>query len=174
MLTFQKAAKEHVPIIHKWLDAPHVKAVWDEQTKDHPEGGLTRRELAAFVTGKPAIFTPWVVFLNNTAFALILEERDKSLVKDCRPFLVREGLTASLDFFIGEESFLGKGLSYRTLAAFISQMPPEVKRVLIDPSPENTKAIHVYKKAGFRPVREFVVSEGLFKENTLIMMQLDR
>ncbi len=37
-------------------------------------------------------------------------------------------------------------------------MLPNVKRVLIDPEATNKRAIHVYKKVGFKIIGEFIAS----------------
>ena len=61
-----------------------------------------------------------------------------------------------LDVLIGEEKFLGKGLSHRMILEFLRDKFPHVSKVLIDPEASNTKAIHVYEKAGFKKVEQFI------------------
>lgn len=41
---------------------------------------------------------------------------------------------------------------------FLTSQFPNVKKVLIDPEATNHKAIHVYQKAGFRIIGEFIAS----------------
>lgn len=62
---------------------------------------------------------------------------------------------------IGEESFLGKGLSYITLNKFTNTQDG-VSSFLIDPESSNTKAIHVYEKAGFKNIGTYIPKSGYF------------
>ncbi|WP_341750854.1 acetyltransferase [Candidatus Tisiphia endosymbiont of Sialis lutaria] len=64
---------------------------------------------------------------------------------------------------IGQENFLGLGLSSMTLARFINTTK-QVSTWIIDPSESNHKAISAYKKAGFKIVDSFAPSTGYFKD----------
>lgn len=41
---------------------------------------------------------------------------------------------------------------------FLTSQFPNVKKVLIDPEATNARAIHVYQKAGFKIIGEFIAS----------------
>lgn len=71
----------------------------------------------------------------------------------------------TIDFMIGNEQFLGKGLASKSLQAFadfVKTIDAEIKQFLIDPTETNNKAIHVYEKAGFSKVAEFAPDKGHF------------
>lgn len=78
------------------------------------------------------------------------------------PFLESDGKTLTLDYLIGNKKYLGKGLSYLTINEFKNFLDDQVSALLIDPESNNTKAIHVYEKAGFNKVSTFVPDEGDF------------
>ncbi len=80
----------------------------------------------------------------------------------------------SLDILIGNENYLGKGLSVQTINAFMEyikvEIDPSVDRFVIDPEIINNKAIHIYQKAGFQIVKEFIADEGKFEGKAHYLM----
>ena len=86
------------------------------------------------------------------------------------PYIEPQGKTWTIDFMIGEESFLGRGLSYKALSKFMDQMD-DVEAFLIDPEVSNTKAIHVYEKAGFVKIDRFTSKSGYFSGIEHILMK---
>jgi RimJ/RimL family protein N-acetyltransferase len=90
------------------------------------------------------------------------------------PWLEPEGKTLTIDFAIGEEAFLGKGLSSETLKKFAEDQEPSVSALLVDPEVKNEKAIHVYEKAGFIRVSTFIRGQGFFrgKPHYLLKMKI--
>ena len=65
-----------------------------------------------------------------------------------------DGIT--LDLFICDTAFLGKGLSVQMIREFLLTHFADKKKVFIDPEASNKRAIHVYQKAGFRITGEFI------------------
>ncbi len=64
----------------------------------------------------------------------------------------------TLDLFICELDYLGKGLAVSMVQQFLKGQFPKIKRVLIDPEVTNTRAVHVYQKVGFKILGEFIAS----------------
>lgn len=62
----------------------------------------------------------------------------------------------SLDVFICETDYLGKGLGTQMITEFLKSHFANVSDVLIDPEVKNSRAIHVYQKIGFRIVDTFI------------------
>lgn len=171
LINFKKVNRDTQSIITRWLDKPHVKERWDEQT-DHPEGGLTRRDLLKFVNHQPSIFTHWIAYDHETPYAYIMTS-DASTEPDnlYHPYLEPNGKVLTVDFFIGEENFLNKGLSYVTLREFGHFISKEAKALLVDPDDDNEKAIHAYRKAGFRIVGEILPAHGPFEGKRALIMK---
>jgi predicted acetyltransferase len=63
---------------------------------------------------------------------------------------------------IGDRAYFGKGYGARTLAEFmdffIKEVDPKADTFLIDPASDNPRAKHVYMKAGFEHIADFVMS----------------
>ena len=65
---------------------------------------------------------------------------------------------AGVDLLIGEPDYRGRGVGTRVLGAFVDGSvfsDPEVDICVIDPEPENTRAIRSYEKVGFRHIRTY-------------------
>ena len=69
-----------------------------------------------------------------------------------------EGLPESLaaiDFYIGEEQYLGKGIATQALTDFLqNHVLKDFTACFVDPDTENKAAIRTYEKAGFKVVKE--------------------
>ena len=66
---------------------------------------------------------------------------------------------ASLDVFIGEEDYFGKGLGPRIMEQFLREIvDPFYDACFVDPDTTNLQAIRAYEKAGFKTVK--TVKEG--------------
>jgi RimJ/RimL family protein N-acetyltransferase len=77
---------------------------------------------------------------------------------------------------IDNENYLGKGLAASTLEAFTKflqeDVDPTIDTFIIDPDPNNPRAKHVYAKAGFNRVGDFIMERGVFKgQKTYLMVK---
>ena len=89
--------------------------------------------------------TYWIGYEQEIPFAFLITS----------PF---DEETITLDLFICDLNYLGKGLAVPMIKEFLLQEFPKVKRVLIDPEKTNQRAIHVYQKVGFKVIGEFIAS----------------
>lgn len=169
MLTvhFEKATQEHINAIFTWLEAPHVQEFWDN-TPEH------REDIILFVNGRKApspyadgIFTYWIGSIENEPYCLLMTSEmlnSPDLPEYYLNCLSKTGKTYSIDFMIGNKDYVAKGLASPTLEAFMqyihSQIDSTIDRFMIDPEESNARAKHVYEKAGFKTIAEFISSHG--------------
>lgn len=75
---------------------------------------------------------------------------------------------------IGEEQFLGKGLSHLIIEAFLKSECHHAAAIITDPETRNNRGIRCYEKAGFEKVGIFVHEEGAWagRKHTLMMRHL--
>jgi len=179
-ISFVKATREHKDIILSWLDAPHIKAFWDN-SQEH------RDDIINFIEGRTTpspyfngTFDYWIGLIDKTPYCFILtsEYADSPELSDIHSAqLSKTGKTFSIDFCIGHPDYLGKGLAAPTLQEFMRffkrNVDSAVDRFFIDPDKNNPRAIHVYEKAGFRRVGEFIMEAGYFKGHKSILMIKD-
>jgi len=162
---FKPLDGEHRALVHRWLQEPHV-AKWFygqglENTINHLDDFLNGLQGGEY----------WLGFDQNRPFAFLMtshvEKSSDILAKWCS----EKGEAITLDLLIGETDYLGKGLSYILIQEFLASQFPHVNEVLIDPEATNSRAVHVYKKAGFKILGEYIPS---YNPRPHYMMRLDR
>lgn len=134
---FKHAAPLQRELIHRWLTQEHIQA-WLHGT------GLknTFEDLDKFFKGH-GLCEHWIAYADETPFAyLITSEEGKEAI--------------TLDLFICDVDYLGKGLAVPMIRQFLLKHFQHKKHVYIDPEANNSRAIHVYEKVGFRIVEEFI------------------
>lgn len=168
-LSFQLASAKDKTLIRSWWTKPHVMEFWDNT----PEAWMN---VENYFLGKKELFDYWIASFDAEPFALLMTSDASEGTTPENPmftWLAPEGLTVTVDFMIGEEKFLGLGLSYKVLHAFgIFLHARGVNALLIDPEIENKKAIHVYERAGFKIVESFIRKSGAFAGIEHLMMKM--
>lgn len=120
----------------EWLSKSHVKEWWDDSEdtleKVSSHYGETDTEAERFV----------------------LIEKTDGVEKPIGYFqyYFADGGEIGIDQFIGEEDYLNRGVGEQAIKRFVKLVinrhnPP---RIILDPSPENERAIRCYEKVGFR------------------------
>jgi aminoglycoside 6'-N-acetyltransferase len=149
-ITFVPVAHEHLPMLHGWLCKPHIREWWgNPETElgyivDMVEGRDSTRPFIFYVNGEPTGYIQvWFVGPHQN------EEWSKD-----NPWLMElPSQAVGVDLSIGEESKLSKGIGSAVLRAFVGKLRAEGHTaIIIDPDPENRRAVRAYAKAGFRPV----------------------
>lgn len=176
---FEKANLTHKYIIFEWLEEPHMKEFWDN-SQEHKD------DILNFITGRKQHYfygttRYWVGFLDDQPFCFVLTDEllaDQDDLTDLlRTWLSKTGKTISLDFGIGHKTFLGKGLAAPTLQAFVefynTHIDPQADTFFIDPNENNSRAKHVYEKAGFKAVDKYIAKKGHFiGDESLLMVKM--
>ncbi|NRA73490.1 MAG: GNAT family N-acetyltransferase [Rickettsiales bacterium] len=174
-IEFIKASLKYKQIIFSWLDEPHMIEFWDnsQEHKDDILNFIHNRKQHYF-SGTTQYF---IGLINNEPFAFLLAdvispEENLPLVQENH--MPKHGHAISIDFGIGNKDYLGKGLATSTLKKFISyyqeQIDNKANTFFIDPSENNSRAKHVYKKAGFKYIGKFNPTEGAFIDVPHLLM----
>lgn len=147
LISFQEFKNEH-RLLHGWLQQKHVREFWDdgdrtlEQVKNHYKNEEGIKRYIFYIDNHPAgYFQSYVVDEGNAYYSEALLGKH----------------ILGLDFFIGEPTFLNQGYALPVLSKFIKTYCLEIDRLLVDPEPTNSKAIHLYTKYGFAKIDEKVV-----------------
>lgn len=156
--SFRPLQKKQEQLIIDWLHKPHVK-------KWYHGVGLknTIKGIKMFLKGEKKHFDAWVAYINENPFAFIMTfelTEDDRADPDCHQakWMEHGSKTSGMDLLIGEEVFLGQGLAAPMIKNFLSSILKDSKTIFIDPEKANTRAIHVYKKAGFEEIDSFIAS----------------
>ncbi len=126
MMKFVPLTTEHFPLLVIWLNIPHVSEwwsdgkVWDEAAVAEKYSSYVECYKINECGKKKSIF-PFVIQYQGAAIGYIqyynvhdFERESFSVVQQHLP-----ASCAALDFFIGDEAYLGKGLGTVTLVQFL-------------------------------------------------------
>jgi RimJ/RimL family protein N-acetyltransferase len=158
-ITFRLATLIDHDLIKTWWTKPHVMEFWDNSKS-------MWENVENYLRGKKDLFDYWIGYLDGKPFSLLMTsefEKNQPIDNPYVKWIDPNGLTMSIDFMIGDEQFLGKGLGSNTLIQFSDLLHQKgVTALLIDPAENNPRAIHVYQKSGFEIVETFERSNGYF------------
>ena len=155
-LTFRALAPADLPMLHGWLQRPHVAAWWHEpRTLGAVESDYFSAEAAASST---------------RAFIALLDGEPLGFIQSYTALGSGDGWwedetdpgTRGIDQFLADESRLGRGLGSAMVDAFARRLfaDPAVTRIQTDPSPDNERAIRCYRRAGFVDRGQIVTPDG--------------
>ncbi len=149
-VAFRPIRPEDLPMIADWLARPHWREWWGEpepefgHIRDMVEGRDDTRPYIFHVDGRPAGYIQvWYIGPHQTP----------EWAAD-NPWLMELPADAvGVDLSIADGATLSKGIGTRVLKAFIARLRAAgLRNIVIDPDPENGRAVRAYAKAGFTPV----------------------
>ncbi|WP_189350436.1 GNAT family N-acetyltransferase [Mesorhizobium sp. M1E.F.Ca.ET.045.02.1.1] len=139
---FRPVTEADLPMIAGWLAEPHVAEWWDNPEKEIAE---IRAHLSSVSV------EPLIVELDGRPVAY-LQSYDPHL-EDDHPYADQPFGTLGIDLSIGPPELVGIGHGPAIVRQFVEELFEEgAPRVIIDPHPDNGRAIRAYEKAGFRPI----------------------
>ena len=159
-ITFKPLCAADFPLLLKWLEASHVKAWWDQDIKYDLD--LVKEKFGKHVHGTPIsnasnkLIYAYVVHVDDVPIGYIQAYNALSFAEDNGlDTTLIPSLSAGTDVFIGEHPFLGRGLGAQILESFWNDLlSPHFDCCLVDPNPNNNRAIGAYKKAGFNIIEK--------------------
>lgn len=139
---FRPVTEADLPMIAGWLAEPHVAEWWDDPEKEIAE-------IRAHIDSVSV--EPLIVELDGRPVAY-LQSYDPHL-EDDHPYADQPFGTLGIDLSIGPPELVGIGHGSAIVRQFVEELFGEgAPRVIIDPHPDNGRAIRAYEKAGFRPI----------------------
>lgn len=136
---FSLAKASQRTLLHQWFEQKHIREWLHGVGLQNTLNGLEK-----FFQGTSDT-TYWIGYDGDIPFAFLITSPEG---KDA----------TTLDLFICDLNYLGKGLSVPMIKEFLLTHFSHVQKVLIDPEATNTRAIHVYQKVGFKIIGEFIAS----------------
>ncbi len=165
-ISFRKLKTEDLKLMHKWLNESHVHE-WYDKDKQNSFDEVVKRYGPKVNREEPT--DGYIVTYSNSPVGYIQTYK----VNDWPEFGDYVGYddhTASVDLFIGEPSFMNKGLGSLMLDKFLKDIVftnPDIQTCIIGPEPANKRGIRAYEKVGFKYVK--TVQVGDEPEPTYIM-----
>lgn len=151
---FRHVRTDERSLVHKWLLQPHAAEWFYGQGLEN-----TFKHLDEFLTGS-CFSQYWLGFDNDHPFVFLITSNVDKPQDELTKWCTSDGQAITLDMLIGDSMYLGKGYGVQVIHEFLLSQFPDVDEVLIDPEATNTRAIHVYKKAGFKKVGELIPSHS--------------
>lgn len=135
MFTFRIMARADFPLLLVWLSKEHVKQWWDD-------GDDTLEKVATHYGEESADVSRYILVEAG--------EGGEKPLGYFQYYFVPDG-SIGIDQFIGEEDYINRGVGEETIKMFVEMImrrhsPP---RIILDPSPDNKRAIRCYEKVGF-------------------------
>jgi len=153
--TYKLAQESQRELIHNWLDQDHIKKWFPGQAVIN-----TLEDLDLFFKGSP-IFQHWIAYDQEVPFAYLLTTdviKDPAARDIYAKWCLEEGAALTLDLFICDFDYLEKGHGVKLIHDFIKEQFPDASEVFTDPEIANTRAVQMYKNAGFEVFDEFNAS----------------
>lgn len=146
MLGFRPLAADDLPLLLEWLSKEHVKQWWDD--------GDDTLEKVAHHFNEPEPLLERFILIGSS-------ESGEKPIGYFQYYLIPDG-SIGIDQFIGEEEYINRGVGSEAVRMFVEMIMREHKpsSIILDPSPENKRAIRCYEKAGFKHYETKAGEEG--------------
>ena len=151
---FKALERSDLHLMKIWQQEPHVKEFWDDG-----EAWEESYERYLFNSESNTV-KQFLVYDGDTQFGYI-QFYWASKVGDGW----WEGYSddvIGIDQYIGEASYLGKGIGSQMIKEFIAFLKERYhfSKIITDPSPKNLRAIRCYEKVGFKKVGVIQTPDG--------------
>ncbi len=138
--------EKNIPLLYSWTQQAHVAEWWRDKV-----------DLASFTVKYQAKIShpykhPFIIEYNNKAIGYIETYQADKIGNGW--WLDQPAGTWGIDIFIGELEYIGKGFGSRLLKQIVRKLfqDQSIKKIIIDPAPDNLRAIRCYEKVGFKRV----------------------
>lgn len=142
-ISFMLIESKHLMLLSEWFKAPHVNEFWKETTD------ISELKTKFIVKHPKCGVDSYIIFYNDDPIGYIQSyqatKSGNGWWADAEPG------TYGIDLFIGIEQMIGKGIGTQIMKEFIRKLcqNSDVKKVIVDPTPENSRMIHICEKIGF-------------------------
>lgn len=154
---FQRLNEADLPLLFNWFKQPYIAQLW----KEPQEWDAFQAKFIPRLSSSDSI--SFIAHRGNNPLGYIqyhyVTDEDRALFPD----IVLPPHSIGLDLFIGEPECLNKGYGTLLLAAFIeflTKREPLCTTMIIDPAPDNLRAIKCYEKVGFKKVGNYQTPYG--------------
>jgi aminoglycoside 6'-N-acetyltransferase len=135
MLSFRPLSVDDFPLLLTWLSKEHIKQWWND-------GDDTLEKVALHYGAEEPDIARFILIKST--------ESGESPIGYFQYYIVSKEVIG-IDRFIGEIDHINKGVGTAAIGLFLELIAArhEPREVIIDPHPENKRAIKCYEKVGF-------------------------
>lgn len=159
--TFKPAVESQRKLIHQWLKQDYISKWIHGQGLQNTLSGLEKffqyQAEGKGLDRQTEITQHWIGYDNEKPFVYLLTSNVFKNADDMyAKYSELDGLAITLDIFICDTEYIGKGLASTVIKEFLLSQFSDVSEVFIDPEKNNERAAHVYQKTGFRIIDEYI------------------
>lgn len=143
---FKRLKEGDLPLLFKWLNTQHVVEWYEKKTTTFDE--IKVKYMPRITGAEPT--KPFLIVADQVPIGYI-QEYYVNDDPELKPYV--NGKFIGLDLFIGDPTYLGRGLGTQILREFLKQVvfqEKEIEGCLVDPSPNNPRMIRANEKVGFK------------------------
>lgn len=169
-IRFERLTEQDLPRMHRWLNTPLLIDIWNNGKRISFDGVVAKflPRIKGEVPDDPYLI------LGDQAPIGYINTYLWSSYPEYLPFLATDEEAASLDFFIGEEAFRGRGIGSVVLRQFLREIlftRAATASCITTPEVRNQTGLRTYEKAGFKRWR---VVEPPFEPGPICLMRITR
>ena len=153
-LSFLPVDEDHIDLLLTWVKLPHIRKYWPRTLTD-----IELHNLYINNFNKQWMY-PYIVEVDKKPMGYIQAYEAARIGNEL--WLEENTRTYGVDFFIGDESFLGQGYGLQMLQEFMKKFQSEhqVEKWVVSHHMENRGALHTYEKCGFKRAIEVDTDDG--------------
>ena len=135
MFKFKLLTADDFPLMLGWLSKDHVKEWWNDADD-------TLEKVALHYGAND----------ETERFILYEKDEEKEIPIGYFQYYFADDDSIGIDQFIGEKDYLNRGIGTRAIKIFVEMIARRHRpaRIILDPSPENKRAVRCYEKVGFK------------------------
>ena len=155
-IAFKQLRQIDLPLMHKWLNTPHVRQWYRIYAKKSPSQDEVRRKYLPRINGDDPT-SCYVIVYDSMPIGMVQSYKLDDYPSEKEVFNLNQ-CCVGIDIFIGEEDYIHQGLGSTIIKRFLQQIvfiKYDVDCCIVDPIIRNEVAIKAYHKAGFKYVKTF-------------------
>lgn len=161
-INFKPLNEADFSLLQKWLNSSHVKKWW-QHDGNVVEKYITYAQGYKLENGEKKLISAFIIYIDDEPIGYIQLYNAYDFIKQLIDLPKSLGM---IDFYIGDEKYLGQGLGVKILKAFSYK---DFDYVLVDSDINNIVAIKTYEKAGFKKIKELNGEIWMIKENIKVV-----
>lgn len=146
-IAFTPMTEADLPVLHEWLGREHVTRWWGPQRS--LEEVVRDYHPAQRCFGGPMFF---LIRIDQDPVGFIQRYAPIEHHHEGWWLEIEDGGVRGVDVFLASLGFLNHGLGSQVVRAFVAMLfdDPTVTEIIADPAPDNLRAIHCFRNAGFQ------------------------
>jgi RimJ/RimL family protein N-acetyltransferase len=155
--TFKLVTSKYFLLLFNWFQQDYISQLWVEP-KEWPQFETKWQEKSS----ESDVFR-YIAIIDEEPVGYIQYFRVNDSDRAHFPGVNIPESSIGFDLFIGNPAYLNKGLGTQLIKDFISfvrVLEPHCSTIIIDPAPDNIRAIKCYEKVGFKKIGLFNTPYG--------------